>query len=175
MRLLLVGATLVGAGATLVSTSAPTFRRSDGTAIRFAAPIRVWCGRWEPDVPVRSLHVGALPARRGSSYWMLTAVLRDVRAHPRVRFPIGFVWNRPKGAEIFVYDARTKNEASSETEEAHGTVEFSQVGCRRGQRVQLTVHGVLGSEFFDGKKVRSDGTVRGVVGATPAVIKRAGP
>ena len=63
---------------------------------------------------MQSLHAAALPLGRGPSYWMLSAVLRDVRKRPRVRVPVGFVWNRPKGAEIFVYDASTKNEASTE-------------------------------------------------------------
>jgi len=104
---------------------------------------------------------------------MLSAVLRDVRKRPRVRVPVGFVWNRPKGAEIFVYDASTKNEASTETEKAHGTVEFSRVSCRKGRRVTVTIHAVLGSEFSDGGNVRVDGSVRGVVGTPPAAIRNA--
>lgn len=150
----------------------PVFRRSGGTRITFPAPVKIWCGRWEPDVPVQSLHVAALPSRRGPPYWMLSAVLRDVRAHSRVRFPLGFVWNRPKGPEIFVLRRRDQNEASSETERARGTAEFSRLSCRKGQRVEVVVHAVLGSEFSDGGNVRADGKVSGVVGDPPAAVRR---
>ena len=98
-------------------------------------------------------------------------MLRDINRRPRVRFPLGFVWNRPKGVEIFVYDRRTKNEASSETEEAGGTITFSRLTCQKGSVVRFDVNGVLGSEFFDGKRIRIGGTFRGVIGRAPSRLR----
>jgi hypothetical protein len=143
-----------------------TFRRADGSAMRFDGKLYVWCGRWEPDVKVPALDV-FLVRRRGQSYWALSAVLRDVRRDPRVRFPIGFVWNRPKGAQLFVYDRKTKNGASSEEEEAKGVITFSKITCRRGRSVTIRASGVLGSVFSDGTPVRVTGTFRGTVGRPP--------
>src|SRR5262245_53834574 len=115
------------------ATSQLSFRRADGSAIAFAGRIYVWCGRWEPDVRQPAVHVLLLPSRRGRAYWFVSGVLRDVRKQTRVTFPVGFAWNHPRGAELFVYDQRTKNEASSETEEARGAVAFSRLSCTRGQ------------------------------------------
>jgi hypothetical protein len=118
-------------------------------------------------VKVPALHVLLVSPRRRRSYWQLSGVLKDVRRTPRVRFPIGFVWNRPQGAELFVYDARTKDGASSEEEEAKGVITFSKVTCRRGATVVISARGVLGSTIFDGKAVRVSGTFRGTVGKPP--------
>jgi hypothetical protein len=118
-------------------------------------------------VKVPALRVLLVPPRGRGAYWMLSGVLKDIQRTPRVRFPIGFVWNRPKGAELFVYDAPTKNEASSETEHAKGVVTFSRITCRRGKTVTISARGVLGSEFGDGTPVRVSGTFRGTIGRPP--------
>ena len=171
MKRALVAAAICGALAAGASAAAPsslTFRRADGSAIAFTGKTYVWCGRWEPDVAEPAVHALLVPPRRRrSSYWLLSGVLRDVRKQPRVGFPIGFAWNKPRGGQLFVYDARTKNEASSETEEARGTIVFSKLTCAKGSAVQIDVSGVLGSEFSDGKPVRVSGTFRGVVGRPP--------
>ena len=144
-----------------------TFTRVGDGPIAFSGKTYVWCGSWEPDVKVPALRVLLVPRRHDRSYWLLSGVLKDIRRSPRVHFPVGFVWNRPKGAELFVYDRPTKNEASSETEKAKGVVTFSRVTCRRGQNVVVSASGVLGSEFGDGKPIRVTGTFRGVVGPPP--------
>jgi hypothetical protein len=166
--LALVVSAVVAAAASATSQSTLAFRRADGTPIRFDGRLYAWCGRWEPDVKVPALQVLLVPPRRRrGAYWMLSGVLKDIRRNPRVRFPIGFVWNRPKGAELFVYDAPTKNEASSETEEAKGIVSFTRTTCRRGQTVAISARGVLGSEFGDGTPVRVSGKFRGTIGPPP--------
>jgi hypothetical protein len=149
-----------------------TFRRADGSALRFDGKLYVWCGRWESEVNVPALDVLLVSRRRGRSYWRLSAVLRDIRRDPRVRFPIGFVWNRPEGAQLFVYDRKTKNGASSEEEEAKGVFTFSKVTCRRGQNIVIRASGVLGSVFEDGPPVRVTGTFRGIVGRPPPGLAR---
>jgi hypothetical protein len=157
----LTAATGLAAGA-----SSLNFRRAGGSAIVFTGKLYAWCGPWEPDVKVPAVHVLLVPPAHGS-YWLLSGVLRDVRRQARVRFPVGFTWNRPKGAELFVYDRPTKNEASSETEEANGAITFSKVSCVRGRGVEIRASGVLGSEFSDGKPIRVNGTFRGTIGRPP--------
>jgi hypothetical protein len=157
----------VAAAAATAAGSTLVFHRADGSRIAFAGRLYAWCGPWESDVKVPSVHVWLVPPRRRGAYWMLSGVLKDVRRQPRVRFPIGFVWNRPKGAELFVYDKPTRNEASSETEHAKGVVTFSRVSCRLGDEVVISARGALGSEFGDGTPVRVSGTFRGTVGKPP--------
>lgn len=161
----------VAAAAATAAGSTLVFHRADGSRIRLDGRVYAWCGRWEPDVKVPAFHILLVPPRRRGSYWMLSGVLKDVRRAPRVRFPIGFVWNRPKGAELFVYDRPTKNEASSETEEAKGTITFSRITCRRGQSVVISASGVLGSEFSAGTKIRVSGTFRGAIGRPPPGVR----
>jgi hypothetical protein len=168
-----LGAFAAAASIAAVLASAPaadpgnlTFRRADGSAIPFDGKLYVWCGRWESEVKVPALDVFLVP-RRGQSYWRLSAVLRDIRRDARVRFPIGFVWNRPEGAQLFVYDRKTKNGASSEEEKAKGVFTFSKVTCRRGRSIVIRASGVLGSVFEDGPPVRVSGIFRGTVGRPP--------
>jgi hypothetical protein len=109
-----------------------------------------------------------LRTRRNQSYWSLSTVLRDARPGRVLRFPVGFVYTRPRKAQLFVYDAKTRNELSSEDEDSRGTVVFSKVGCKPGQTVAFRVRGTLGSEFSDGKPISVNGSFRGTVGKPPA-------
>ncbi len=113
-------------GAGLRVTSTVQVTRADGTAVAVPLDFRVWCGRWERDVPVRALQVrvGTPP-----SLWRLSAVVRDVRRRPVVRFPRFLVWNKPKGALLFAVDG--ENETSSAAEEAAGRIAFDRVRCGR--------------------------------------------
>jgi hypothetical protein len=58
--------------------------------------VRVWCGRWERDVPVRTLHV-RIGWQRPRSRWSLSAVVGDVKRRPVVRLPRMFVGTSPRG------------------------------------------------------------------------------
>ena len=95
----------------------------------------------------------------------MSAVRRDVVVGRRIKFPNDFVWNRPRGALLFVADG--ENEASTAEEESSGSMEFSRVTCRRGGVVAFSIQGIVGSEFSDGKPVRVSGTYRGRVSARP--------
>jgi hypothetical protein len=130
-------------------TNTLAFTRPDGSAVAFPQTVRVWCGRWEPDVPVQSIHVwvGARP----SAHWELHAVVADVRRHRVVRLPNSFVFNRPRGALLFATDRG--NEVNSDTEESSGQIRFGRVRCGRRLRVSFRVHGSLGSELSDGATV----------------------
>ena len=54
-----------------------TFTRPDGTGLAFGTRFRIRCGPWEPDVPVRTIHVVAGVPGSGT-FWLLSAVLADV-------------------------------------------------------------------------------------------------
>ena len=125
------------------------FSRPDGSVVAFPPAVRVWCGRWERDVPVRSLHVEV--GSRDETFWSLRAVLADVRRRPVVRLPHSFVWNKPTGADLFAVDGT--NELSSAEEEASGRIVFRKARCGRRLDVRFRVRGTLGSEFIDGQKV----------------------
>src|SRR5215213_10342391 len=90
------------------------FTNPDGTRAAFAPDVRVWCGRWESDVPVRSIHVRV--GDRPSAHWELHAVVADVRRHRVVRLPNAFVFDHPHGALLFATDRG--NEVNSDTEES---------------------------------------------------------
>ena len=160
----LVSARSIAPGAAL------TFRRPDGSRIVFPRPARAWCGAWNTDEPTRSLQIAVL-RRDGPGfalpYWNLSAVVRDVQRGRTIRFPLPAASKRPRDAELFVADPKTRIEASSEEEESRGRITFLQAGCKLGAPVRLTVSGVLGSEFFQGKPVRVSGTYQGVVGKRP--------
>jgi hypothetical protein len=128
------------AGLTVESTVA--FTRPDGSAVPLAQRVHVSCGRWERDVPVRSVRIRA--GARGGPLWQLRAVVADVRRRPVVRFPHDFVWDRPSGAQLFAVDG--ENELSSAEEEASGTITFRKVRCGRRLDVRFDIDGVLGSE-----------------------------
>jgi len=166
---MLVGAVIAGtiagapaaANADLKLANTLVFTRPDGSTVVFPDRVRVWCGRWERDVPVRTLHV-QVGGRRGGAFWQLQAVVADVRRHPVVELPHTFVWNRPSRAQLFAVDAT--NELSSSEEEASGRIVFSRVRCGRRLAVRLHMRGVLGSEFFGGAPLSVRGTFSARVG-----------
>jgi hypothetical protein len=140
-------------GAEVRVTNALVFTRTDGSHVEYPFDVRVWCGHWEPDVPVRTLHV-----RIGWSRWSLSAVVADVRRRPIVRIPNVFVWDEPKGALLFATDGR--NELSSGEEEASGRIRFDRVRCGCRLAVGFRIRAVLGSELFDGQPLSVRGRFR---------------
>jgi hypothetical protein len=140
------------ASADLIVDDRVAFTRPDGAPVAFPRKARVWCGRWERDVPERALHV-RIGGRHG--LWELRAVVADVRRDPVVHFPHFFVWNRPSEASLFATDG--DNELSTAQEEASGQITFGRVRCGRRLAVRFRIDAVLGSEFFEG----DEWTVRG--------------
>ena len=129
-----------------------TWTHTDGTPVAFGRDVRVWCGRWAPDVPVRSIHV--IIGRR-SPRWELHAVVADVRRRPVVRLPNSFGFDRPRGAQLFATEGPL--EVNSDQEESTGRIRFLRVGCGRRLRIAFRYSGRVGSELFDGEPL----TVRG--------------
>ena len=144
------------AAADLRVSNAVAVTRADGSAVPLAQRVRVWCGRWERDVPRRTLHV-RVGAPTGP-FWRLSAVVADVRRRPVVRFPHSFVFDEPTGAQLFAVDGG--DELSSAEEESSGRITFGRVRCGPRLAVRLRVRAVLGSEFSDGGTLALRGTFR---------------
>jgi hypothetical protein len=140
------------ASAALTVRNELTMTRPDASVVAFPQKVRVWCGRWDGDVPERALHV-LVGGRHGR--WELRAVIADVRRDPVVEWPNSFVFDEPVGADLFA--AQGGNELSSAEEEARGRIVVDRVRCGRRLAVRFHVDGVLGSEFFEG----DEWTVRG--------------
>jgi len=143
------------------------FARADGSEIAFRAPAHVWCGPWEPDVPVEALHV-VVGTKVSAARWELWAVLADIEQERTVRFPSDFAWSDPVGAQVFVHDP--PNEASTQTEGSAGEIVFDEITCEEGVEIVFTADVVIGSEFSDGEPISVSGTFRAPVGA-PAELE----
>jgi hypothetical protein len=160
------------AGSASTSDSELRVTRADGTTVAFPRDARAWCGPWDEDVPTRALHVGTVAKPLGeASYWVVQAVPRDVVDGQRTRFPLDFVWKRPRGAVVFVLDLEDtrggKNEASSQAERSSGWIEFDAVGCEVGDEVAFTADAVIASEFTDGEPIEFEGSLRLRAGRPP--------
>jgi len=144
------------AAAELRVTNAVVLERMDGSPAQVAQNLRVWCGRWEPDVPRRAVHIRA--GARSGPFWQVDAVIADVRRDPVVRFPHSFVFDKPTGAQLFAVER--ENELSSSEEEASGRITFGKVRCGRRLAVRFRVDAILGSEFAGGETVTMRGSFR---------------
>ena len=153
--LLGVGLLLAFAGSASASDS-PRFRRADGSAIVFPGGVRAWCD-------AKSLNVVSLGPALQSSRWELEVARKGVRTGAVIRFS----WRRANGIGVFVFDAKTHNEASEGAEGSRGVVTLRRATCRRGGSLEIGLSGTIASEFFDGKPVRISGTYRGTVGSPP--------
>ena len=160
MRTLVVAFVFVVAGTQLAGsadakTTSLTFHRKDGSRTSFPGAVRAWCDR-------DALHVITLGAI-GQSRWQLSVARTGLHS----RETIDFTWRRPRGIELFVFDATTKNEASEGAEGSRGHVVLRRTTCSRGGAFEIAVSAVIASEFFDGTRIRASGTLRGKVGRQP--------
>lgn len=133
-----------------------TWSHPDGAPVAFRPDLRVWCGPWEPDVPVPSIHVRVGTRSRGAAFWELHAVVADVRRRPVVRLPKSFVFDHPKGAQLFATDGR--NEVNSATDRSAGSIRFQRVRCGKRLRIAFRFNGRVGSELFDGETLSVRGS-----------------
>jgi hypothetical protein len=157
-----------GSPATLI------FSRADGSEIEMPGRPVVWCGPWNDMIPAQALQIAALegiepkPGQEWISYWQVWAIVEDVGGGEPVHFPNEFVWNRPRGAELFVGDFLTRNEASTKQEGSSGHIVFTKATCELGGEVEFTLDASIGSEFSDRGPVFGSGTFKGVVSDPPA-------
>ena len=122
-----------------------SYSRADGAGIPFAPSVWVWCGPWEEgEVPEPTVHVlvGSQESR-----WEFRVVRRDVRIGEPLSFPNTFIWNEPKGADMFVHDP--PNELSTQTANTTGAVIIEQLDCSPDGGIRFTVEAIVGSEFGD--------------------------
>ena len=105
----------------------------------------------------------SLAQRIRQSRWQLQIARKHLQPGRVVRFS----WRRENGILIFVYDGKTRNEASDGAEGSHGTVVLRRASCRLGHGVEIGLSGTIASEFSDGKPVRVSGTYRGRIGSRP--------
>jgi hypothetical protein len=150
----LLVAVLPATAAAITVENRLVFTRPDGTEVAYPSRVRVWCGPWEQDVPVRAIHVQV--GVRGEPYWRMSAVVADVNRRRVVELPHSFVFDQPTGALLFAVDGT--NELSSAEEEAAGRIVFRRARCGRRLSVRFRVAATLGSEFSDGQPVRVRGT-----------------
>ena len=146
------------------SENSLVFQRADGSRIQFSGDPLVWCGPWEEgSVPARTLHVLGGDFRAGGPVWQLNVVVADAKPGQPLAFPNTFVWDQPKGAQLFILDE--PNEASTQEGESSGSITFSELDCEGD--VRFTVDATVGSEFGDGPPVRVTGGFAAPVGDAP--------
>jgi hypothetical protein len=155
LRALLGLALLLAIAGSAAASDSPLFRRGDGSAIVFPGAVRAWCDG-------KSLNVLSL-GRIRQSRWQLEIARKSVHPGRVVRFS----WRRANGIGIFVFDAKTHNEASEGAEGSRGVATLRRATCRRGGSLEIGLSGTIASEFFDGKAVGVSGTYRGTVGSPP--------
>jgi hypothetical protein len=165
--LAVTGAAAIAETRHLSDSSGIVFTRHDGTTFSFPNAF-VRCGPSNDGGGRLAIKVGSVPPPGDPihSHFEIEAILADVTAHRTVRFPDDYVFGSPKGASIFVFDhddphSVDGNEASSSEEDAKGKIVFHKARCKPKPRVWLTVHAMLGSEFFGVHRVGIDGSFRG--------------
>jgi hypothetical protein len=130
-----------------------------------------WCG---PDdaLPGTVLQIAAIEGVKRTaddwfSYWHVWAVPADVESGRPISFPLDPVWEDRRGAQVFVGDSETDNEASTAGEDSSGHIVFAHASCEVGAPIEFTVDAVIDSEFFDGDPVEVKGTFRGALERPP--------
>jgi hypothetical protein len=123
--------------------------RPDGGGLAFAPSVWAWCGPWEAgEVPEPTVHV---LVGSSASRWEFRAVRRDVKIGEALSFPNSFIWNEPRGADMFVHDP--PNELSTQTGQSSGAVIIEDLDCSPGGGIRFVIEAVVGSEFGDGPPV----------------------
>jgi hypothetical protein len=156
VRALLCVALLLALVGSAAAADSPLFRRANGSAIVFPGTVRAWCD-------ATRLNLFSLTRKVRQSRWQLQIARKHVHPGRVVRFS----WRHANGIGIFVYDAKTRNEASEGAEGSHGTVTLRRASCRLGHAVEIGLAGTIASEFSDGKPIRVSGTYRGRIGSRP--------
>jgi len=156
VRALLSVVLLLALTGSAAASDSPLFRRANGSAIVFPGTVRAWCD-------AKRLNIFSLASKRRQSRWQLQIARKHVHPGGVARFS----WRHANGIGIFVYDGKTRNEASDGAQGSHGTVMLRRATCRPGGAVEIGLSGTIASEFSDGKPVRVSGTYRGRIGSRP--------
>lgn len=144
------------------------FTRESGSRIDVGNRVFVWCGEYEEgEITVPALHVLAGNPASGGAWWKLTVVEDDVVPGQPLAFPNNFNYGSPKDADIFLYDASTDNEVSTQADDSSGSITFQELDCSEGGEVRFTIDATIGSEFGGGESVDVSGSFTGEVGDNP--------
>jgi hypothetical protein len=98
--------------------------------------------------------------------FQLRAVVGDVHIGQPIAFPNTFLWDQPKGADVFVLDP--PNELSTRSSDSSGSITFQELSCSPGGEVRFTVDAVIGSELGDAPSMAMRGGFRSRIGDAPA-------
>lgn len=142
------------------------FERADGSRIQFAGRPQVWCGAWEEGtVGTQTLHIrlGSSPSGPG---WQLRAVIPEVQTGRPLTFPNEFIWNDPRGVDLFVLDE--PNELSTQATDSSGSITFERLDCSSSTGgVAFEIDAVVGSELGGGPPVSVRGSFRSPITGRP--------
>jgi hypothetical protein len=130
-------------GPTYGSVNNISVSRQDGSGVVFAPNVYAWCGPWEEgNVAEPTVHVLVGDA---SARWEFRVVQRDVEPGATLSFPNTFIWDQPRGADMFVH--APPNELSSQVTESSGAVMVEGLDCSAGGGIHFTVEATLASEL----------------------------
>jgi hypothetical protein len=135
------------------TTSSISFHRQVGSPIAFPGTVRAWCER-------DALYVVTL-GRTNQSRWRLSVARKALVP----RRTVAFTWKQARGITLFVFDARTRNEASESAEGSRGHVVLRRATCKRGGALEIAVSALIASEFSDGSRIRTSGVLTAKIGA----------
>ena len=151
----------------IVAENELVFTRANGSVVTFPAGAQAiaWCGPWDADLDVPTVHIYFGITTGPATSWSLSAVRADVRTGQPLSFPNLFIFDQPKNAALFVLDP--PNEVSSGEGDSSGSITFEELNCAIGGQVRFTIDAVLGSELGDGAPIRVRGSFRGTIGPRP--------
>ena len=146
------------------------FTRADNSRLSFAkgAAVSVWCAPWEEGVVATPSLQILFGQKADEPHWWLHAAVADVTIGQALAFPNNFVWDQPKGVDIFVGDPVGPNELSTQAGGSGGSITFQQLDCGNGGGVEFTIDAVIGSEFGNGPSIGVSGDFRAPVGGPPS-------
>jgi hypothetical protein len=98
-------------------------------------------------------------ALRHHPYFELEWAIDDVEIGKPIQLPSQNFDGDGAGGVLFFTDPKTGAEASTNQEEAHGTITFVEASCSPQPRLVVKVDGYLGSEYFEEPTVQVHGTL----------------
>jgi hypothetical protein len=109
---------------------------------------------------VPALHLLVGDPRRKRPLWQLDLVRSRLPRRPTFALPTDVLDARPRGLTLFAADPARENELSSQTDGASGSVTVTRARCSPRPEIALRARARLGSEFFEGPRVRVEGRIR---------------
>jgi hypothetical protein len=129
----------VGGSSSARGGSAIRVTREDGSRLKFSDDLHAFCARasnyegsGKPGPVELWVVAGELPPeeenRKPTTFWVFSRPTEEIESAPKVRLPDQGLG----GASLFVFDAGTEAEFTSDEERAKGSVEVQEWGLREG-------------------------------------------